>query len=355
MGNKVKASFIQPMLLARTEKLPEGSSWLYELKLDGFKSIAFKSAGKVHLRSRNDKDFNSTYPAIVKALADLPDETVLDEIVAMDKSGRPSVGALQNYGSVKTPILYYVFDVMMLGGVHLIREPLSRRRELLEQSIVPNLVEPIKYSSELDSDLQDLLQSVKTLGLEGLIAKRRDSRYEPGLRSGAWQKMRVNKRQAFVIGGYTIGNPFDALVFGYYEGERLVYVARTRNGFTPASRQRLAEKFRGLVIEDCPFANLPQTTSGRWGQGLTQEKMQECRWLKPVLVGDFRSSSSITEPEKLHIAQCEECRDVLQAARRPFWRRIVLTSELDRNSSDVNVNSQRRLPLLRDTILRCHP
>jgi len=99
--------------------------------------------------------------------------------------------------------------------------------------------------------------------------------------------MRVNAGQEFVIGGYTLGNPFDALVFGYYEGKRLMYVARTRSGFTPASRQRLFEKFRGLEVAKCPFVNLPEMKSGRWGEGLTKEKMQDCRWLKPLLVAQF--------------------------------------------------------------------
>jgi bifunctional non-homologous end joining protein LigD len=224
----------------------------------------------------------------VNALADFPDETVIDgEIVALDESGRPSFTTLQNYGSVKTPLVYYVFDVMVLQGVDLIREPLSRRRELLEHEVLPKLKEPIKYSAEFQSDLSDLIQSVKQLGLEGLIAKRRDSRYEPGLRPGAWRKMRVNKQQEFVIGGYTIGNPFDALVFGYYEGKRLMYIARTRNGFTPALWKSLFERFRRLEIPECPFVNVPEATSGRWGQGLTREKLRDCRWLKPVLVAKF--------------------------------------------------------------------
>jgi bifunctional non-homologous end joining protein LigD len=299
--DKTKATFISPMLLLRTEKLREGAEWLYELKLDGFRCVAFKTSGKVHLRSRNDKDFNGSYPAIVKALADLPDETVIDgEIVALDDSGRPSFTALQNHASGKAPILYYIFDVMQLEGVDVLRESLSRRRELLEQKILPRVSEPIKYSSELNSDLADLIQSVKRLGLEGLIAKRRDSRYEPGLRSGAWRKMRVNKGQEFVIGGYTIGNPFDALVFGYYEGKQLMYVARTRSGFAPASRQRLFEKFRGLEMPECPFVNLPETTSGRFGQGLTKEKMRDCRWLKPVLVGDFEFTEWTAEGHLRH-------------------------------------------------------
>ena len=113
-------------------------------------------------------------------------------------------------------------------------------------------------------------------------------RYEPGQRSGAWRKMRPNRGQEFVIGGYTPGtSSFDALIFGYYEGDRLLYAGRTRNGFTPASRAELYRRFRSLEIPDCPFANLPEPRGGRWGQGLTAEKMKECRWLQPVLVGQF--------------------------------------------------------------------
>jgi bifunctional non-homologous end joining protein LigD len=301
VADKTNPSFIPPMLLVRTEKLPEGQDWLYELKLDGYRSIAFKTGRKVHLRSRNNKDFNATYPDIVKALGGMPDETVIDgEVVALDETGRPSFSALQNYGSGKIPILYYVFDVMVLEAVDVMREPLSRRRELLEQKILPHLIEPIKYSAELDSDLSDLIQSVKNLRLEGLVAKHRDSRYEPGLRTRAWWKMRVNAGQEFVIGGYTLGNPFDALVFGYYEGNRLMYVARTRNGFTPPSRRRLFERFRGLEVQDCPFVNLPETRNGRWGEGLTKEKLLECRWLKPVLVGQFEFAEWTPEGHLRH-------------------------------------------------------
>jgi ATP-dependent DNA ligase len=100
--------------------------------------------------------------------------------------------------------------------------------------------------------------------------------------------MRVNSGQEFVIGGYTIGGRiFDALVFGYYQGSRLLYVARSRNGFTPPQRESLMRQFRGLETEVCPFANLPEARSGRWGESLTAIKMKDCRWLKPVLVGQF--------------------------------------------------------------------
>jgi len=151
------------------------------IKLDGYRALALKTRGEVKLRSRNDNDFSLRYPAIAKALAALPDETVIDgEIVALDEGGRPSFNILQNYVSSKAPILYYVFDVLILAGRNVMGEALAKRREFLEQRILHRLADPIRYSPELEGNLADLIQSVKAQGLEGLIAKRRDSRYEPG-------------------------------------------------------------------------------------------------------------------------------------------------------------------------------
>jgi ATP-dependent DNA ligase len=268
---KIKARFIEPMLLLRTEKLPEGGTWLYELKLDGFRAEAIKTSGRVHLRSRNDKDFNAKYPAIVTALAAMPDETVIDgEIVALDPAGRPSFSALQNHGSSASTLVYYTFDLMVLAGEDVMGEPLTIRRELLQSRVLVKLDEPIRESPELKATLPALIRSVKANGLEGLVAKRRDSRYEPGQRSGAWQKMRVNREQPFVIAGYTVGGrSFDAIVFGYYDGARLIYAGRTRSGFTTASREQLFKRFALLAAEKCPFANLPEERAGRWGEGLT--------------------------------------------------------------------------------------
>ena len=149
----VKAAFISPMLLLRADVLPDEPRWEYQLKLDGYRAVAFKAGGRLHLRSRNDKDFSTRYPAVIDGLAKLPDETVVDgEIVTFDEDGRPSFSALQNFGSSSAPVV------------------------------------------------------------------------------------------------------------------------------------------RGLAIPDCPFTNLPEARSGRWGQGLTKAKMAECRWLMPKLVGHFRIS-----------------------------------------------------------------
>ena len=314
---KTKAAFIEPMLLLRTEKLPEGNEWLYELKLDGYRALAIKSSGKVYLRSRNDHDFNVRYPDVVRALLPMPDNTVLDgEVVALDEEGRPSFNMLQNYRPTGAPLHFFIFDLLILRGRDVMGEPLAKRRELIEQHVLATLADPIRYSPVLEASLSGLVRSVKEQGLEGLVAKRRDSKYEPGLRSGAWMKMRVNQGQELVIGGYTPSpKNFDALVIGYYEEGKLIYAARTRNGFTPASRAELFKRIKPLEIKECPFANLPEKKAGRWGAGLTAAKMVECRWLKPVLVGQFEyvewtSDSHLRHSRFVGIREDKSAKDV---------------------------------------------
>ena len=285
----VLARFVEPMLLRSVDNLPDDPRWQYQLKLDGYRAIAYKAKGTVYLRSRNDKDFSLRYPAVTHGLAGLPNNTVIDgEVVALDAEGRPSFNVLQNYGSAAAPVIFFVFDLLVLAGNDVMGEPLAQRQTLLEAKVLPTLKEPVRYAGAFAVPLRDLIASVQSHGLEGLVAKRLDSRYEPGLRSGAWMKMRINRGQEFVIGGYTLGTKtFDALVFGYYDRDKLIYVARTRNGFMPATRAALYKQFSPLERTQCPFANLPEPTDGRWGQGLTKAKMAVCRWLTPVLVAQI--------------------------------------------------------------------
>jgi DNA ligase D-like protein (predicted ligase) len=287
--NKTKAGFIEPMLLLPTSALPEGDAWVYELKLDGYRAIVFKTNGHAQLRSRNDKDFSRRYPGIAEALSTLPNETVVDgEVVALDDSGQPSFNLLQNFGSSAVPVFYYVFDVLVFSGRNVMGEPLRERRKLLQRHILPRLEEPIRECPRLDASLDEVIAAVRAQGLEGVVAKSLNSLYEPGRRSGVWRKMRINKGQEFVIGGYTLGAKyFDAVIFGYYQDGKLLYAGRTRNGFTPMLREQLQKHLRGLEIPECPFANLPEKRPGRWGLGLTAQKMKECRWLKPELVANF--------------------------------------------------------------------
>jgi ATP-dependent DNA ligase len=140
-------------------------------------------------------------------------------------------------------------------------------------------------SEVFKADPADLIAAAKDLGFEGIVAKRKDLLYESGKRTGAWVKYKVNRGQEFVIGGYTPGNPFDALIVGYYDGDRLLYAAKVRNGFVPQLRRAVATNFKGLQIDTCPFANLPEKKGTQWA--LTKEEMKNCVWLKPELVAQI--------------------------------------------------------------------
>jgi ATP-dependent DNA ligase len=164
---------------------------------------------------------------------------------------------------------------------------LEHRREVLE-AIAANLSDPIRLSGSLRADPADLVAAGTEQGLEGFIAKRRGSAYEPGRRTGAWVKYKINKGQELVIGGYRVGpNGFDNLAVGYYEGSKLMFIAKVRNGFTPELRRKVAARFKGLESPTCPFANLPEPKNARRGEALTAEAMKAYQWLKPRLVAEI--------------------------------------------------------------------
>ncbi len=157
---------------------------------------------------------------------------------------------------------------------------LSERLLLLQSAVIP---------SERGTTLRAFRRFCEPdRGGEGVVAKRLASRYEPRKRTGEWSKKRLNISQEFVIGGFTPGSHgIDALVVGFYSGDALIYAARVRAGLVPATRSELYARLKPLIIEKCPFANLPELQSGRWGQGLTAAKMQGCVWVKPKLVANF--------------------------------------------------------------------
>jgi DNA ligase D-like protein (predicted ligase) len=283
---KTRAGFIEPMLALAVTKLPEGSAWSYELKFDGYRALGVNANGRVRLLSRNGKDFTSRFASIARALEALPDETVIDgEIIAYDTNGRPSFNVLQNLRGTLRELHLYAFDLLTLRGESLIREPLERRRELLRTEVMPLLPDSIRYSETMETSPAELIQAVREQGLEGIVAKRRDSAYKPGQRSAVWQKMRVLQRRDFVIGGYTpAGRNFDAILIGDYEGHALKYVAKVHGGFTPAVRTAVFKRFQGLETDTCPFKNLPEARRGQWSEGLTAAEMDKCRWLRPKLL-----------------------------------------------------------------------
>ena len=162
--------------------------------------------------------------------------------------------------------------------------PIDRRREFLG-SIFAAPEDPLRLSPLLEAPSGEVLEAVRKLGLEGVVGKRIDSIYEPGERSGAWIKLRTNLEQEFVIGGYIPGaHGFDALLVGVYENKRLIFVAKVKNGFVPRIRDEIFPALKKLRIVHCPFKNLPEKRASRWGESLTAEKMEQCRWVTPKLV-----------------------------------------------------------------------
>jgi len=282
---KRKADFIEPMDCAPVTKLLDGHDWIYEIKLDGYRAVAVKSGNKINLYSRRRKSFNSQYPYLVEVLAELPEGTVVDgEVVALDEDGRPNFNLLQHSRSGASHICYFIFDLLVCNDRDLTRLPLIQRRKLLNQ-LVKLKSARIRISQQFEVSAKDMLVAVREQKLEGVVAKRKDSLYEAGRRTGSWIKYRVNRGQELVIGGYIPGpHGFDSLIVGYYQNKDLMYVARVRNGFVPASRRQVFEKIRGLISPTMPFVNLPDENPSRWGENLTAEKMKECVWLRPEAV-----------------------------------------------------------------------
>jgi DNA ligase D-like protein (predicted ligase) len=286
-AEKIKAKFIEPMECLPVANVAEGAGWTWEIKLDGWRMEVVKTGGRVTLYSRRAKVFNAQFPFITRELEYLPDETVIDgELAAVDANGRPSFNLLQNYGSAKSSIVYYAFDLPIHNGNDLMRQPLSERRKVLASVVRPEGHVGISQSS--DRSLAEMEKFIKSHGLEGIVAKRADGPYQPGLRTGLWCKHRFNLSQEFVIGGYVPSHlGIHSLVVGVYRGKSLYYAARVRAGFVPATRRQVFDAIRHLTTTNCPFVNLPEKEPGRWGEGLTAEKMKECVWLKPEAVAEI--------------------------------------------------------------------
>jgi len=269
------------------QQLPDGNEWLYEVKFDGYRCLAGRDSAGVTLWSRRGNDLTAQFPNIAKACEQLPPRTLLDgEIVAINENGRISFNLLQHHRSQAQALLFSTFDVLIHRGINLLNEPLSKRREVLSDLMKPltRRATAVSLSESIDTPAE-LIRVVKEFGFEGVIAKRKNSCYESGKRSGAWLKYKVNQSQEFVIGGYTPGNPLDAVIVGYYEGDKLIYAAKVRDGFVPRLRRDVWQKLKGLEIASCPFANLPEKKRTQFS--LTREEMKNCIWVKPRLVAQI--------------------------------------------------------------------
>jgi bifunctional non-homologous end joining protein LigD len=276
------------------EALPKGSDWIYELKFDGIRALTLKRGKDIELISRNAKDLTAKFPEVADALKNLPcKEAMLDgEIAALDEAGRSSFQLLQarELSGERPPIFYYVFDLIQLDGKDLTGVPLLKRKEMA-RLLLANAPDTIRFSASIQADSDRVLNEMKARGLEGVIAKKKDSQYEIGRRSGAWVKFKWTTQQEFVIGGYSeprgSRSHFGALVVGYYEGKKFKFAAKVGTGFDQKQLKALHQKFQKLIRPDCPFVNLPEK-AGRFGRGLTAAEMKRCTWLDPKLVCEIR-------------------------------------------------------------------
>ena len=269
------------MLATAATALPAGPEWSYEVKFDGYRALAFIERGTVTIRSRRLNNLTNSYPSLVRVLTNVRAESaVIDgEIVALDPSGRPNFQALQN--SRTATLAFYAFDLLSWNGRDLTVLPLEHRRAQLAELVKGT---PVLFSETLPGTATQVEKAVRALGLEGVIAKRRGSKYAPGIRSAQWLKVRFSRRQEFVVGGYRpIGRDFDALLVGYYDGERLCFAAKVRAGFTPSVRSDLMRRL-GRPATRCPFGDLPREGRGRFSEGISAEDMHEFQWVRPRLL-----------------------------------------------------------------------
>lgn len=281
------AAFIESMECLPVSTVPEGPEWPYEIKLDGYRLEVVRNAGQTTLFSRRENVLNKKFGFIADALDYLPGGTVIDgELVALDASGRPNFNLLQNFRSAESQIRYFAFDILVHKNRDLTRLPLSERRKILRSVVEP--ADHIDLSEESDRTAADMLQFVREHGLERYRCQARrwnlsartphrlmveaSHQFGPGV--CAWRirtkqsRPRLSRRRLL-------------------PGKDFIYASRVRAGFIPATRRQLFEQIKHLTTTRCPFANLPEVAAGRWGQGLTAEKMRECVWLKPEVLAQI--------------------------------------------------------------------
>ena len=287
---------LAPMLASVGRELPNGEEWTFEPKYDGIRILAFVADGSVSLLSRNGNSKTAQFPEIVSALAGVSRARkkpfVLDgELVAMDgdvparfqqlqgrmhATDRSAIAARRD----DTPVAYIVFDVLLDGDETLIHEAQHVRRAHLLQLLIPPVPHVLRISDSLSGDPTTLLEEARARGWEGVIAKQKDAAYEPGKRSRAWLKLKIEQRQEFVVGGYTeprnSRQHLGAILLGYYDDAGdLVYAGHTGGGFSRATLQDMYRRLRVLERKSSPFVKQPRTN-------------ERAHWVRPRVVVEVK-------------------------------------------------------------------
>jgi bifunctional non-homologous end joining protein LigD len=274
----------EPQLPKLVKKPPDGDEWLYEVKYDGYRIIAFVERGAARLITRKAQDFTRRFPKIAASLSSMagPRAMVIDgEVVAADSQGRTDFVALQSYmrDSKGKKLAYMAFDLLALDGEDLRELPLSERKEMLK-ALLEGAPGNIHFSEHVVGGGKEAFSAACEMCLEGIVGKRAGSAYRGG-RSGDWIKVKCDSRQEFVIGGYTVSeNRLDgisSLMLGYFEGKKLIFAGRAGSGLSEREMRELLKKFEDLERESCPFDGLPQKKKG-----------EKVVWLQPKFVAEVR-------------------------------------------------------------------
>src|SRR3954469_25039316 len=272
----------RPMLATLAEDVPRGAGWEFEVKWDGYRAIATVSQSETVLTSRNGNDLTTRFEQVAKEIAKAvktPDCVLDGEVCALDDSGRSSFSAMQQ-GKAGTPLVYYAFDVLEVEGEPLVDLPFVERRKRLE-ALLDRRNKTVRLSETFD-DGRALYEAAKEQRLEGIMAKRLDSRYLPGKRTRDWLKVKTHSEQEFVVAGYTKGTgrraaSFGSLVLGYYVGNELVYAGNVGTGFNSKEIEKLLDRLRPLRREKPPFREVPK---------MPKVRKSDVIWVEPKLVAE---------------------------------------------------------------------
>ncbi|MGF7024638.1 DNA ligase D [Sphingobacterium sp. HSC-15S19] len=277
---------VQPMLATLIDKPFDDQNWVYEVKWDGYRALAFMKNGKIELKSRNDKSFNEKFYPVYDTLKSIAINAILDgEIVVLEKNGTANFAALQNWRSeADGDLVYYVFDILWYDGKDLKGLSLLDRKAILKEVMPQN--DLILLSEHFDTSGVGFLNEAKKLGIEGIMAKRKESVYHIHERSSDWLKIKANRRQEVVIGGFTKNEGssklFSSLLVGLYEGKKLIYTGKVGTGFSAKLQQELMAQFKPLVTKNSPFDDEPDINkSSRFRPSPPHAAVT---WLHPNLV-----------------------------------------------------------------------
>ena len=318
---------IAEVQLAKLVKtIPEGEDWLYELKYDGYRILAFVEGNSVHLITRNGNDYTKRFHDIASSLIDLAAgrAMILDgEMVITDASGKTDFQALQNY--VKNPkgqkLTYIVFDLLALGGEDLREKQLIDRKETLE-ALLQNAPKNLYYSRYIRGNGKQSFAVACEAGMEGIVGKRADSIYS-GTRNGDWIKLKCDKRQEFVVGGYTLSEKktrgISSILLGIYEGEDLVYAGRAGTGFSESEMKVLEQEFENIKRMDSPFKLVPKSRTNEqviWLEPVQVAEIKFAEWTKENLLrqASFKGMRTDKDPKDIKREREEEATQVESSA-----------------------------------------